>query len=89
MEKDLEQIEELFKKADFSGESDLKPKLGSRFASVRHTSLENLMKEEGVYPAPSQDKKKHVRVKNAVGKDREMEALEKYNPYKQKLPSSR
>ena len=90
MEKEFSNVEKIFKSADFSKETDLKMELKAKFTAVRSTNLEELMKEEGIYLMSSHEKKKHNSVSRTktAGKDREMEALEKNNPYKRKLPPS-
>lgn len=62
METKLEQIEKLFKKADFSKETDLKLNLGRKLFPVREVPLNELMEQEGM--------KTHVGEKNSHARQR-------------------
>ena len=48
MGNEMEQMEQLFKKADFSKETDLKQRLDRQLFSVRSVTLDELMKKEGL-----------------------------------------
>lgn len=58
---DIKSIENIFRKADFSRETDLKLRLGKELFPVKRTSLNKLMEEEGI-------KNRHE-LKNSSGKE--------------------
>jgi len=58
---DIKTVENIFRKADFSKETDLKLRLGKELFPVRKTSLNKLMEEEGI--------KNRSQVRNGSGKE--------------------
>ena len=71
MNQNINQIEELLRKTDFSKETDLKPRLWKKIEPVHHTSLEKLMEEEGIIMMSSHEKKrKQAKVRSAVKENR-------------------
>lgn len=58
---DIKIVEDIFRKADFSRETDLKLRLGKDLFPVKRTSLNKLMEEEGI--------KTHHASKDGSGKE--------------------
>ena len=81
----IEQIENLFRKADFSKETDLKQRLDRQLFSVRKVTLDELMKAEGMKPHAA-DKKRKGRARasektmDKTAGNESLGALEKDNP---------
>ena len=85
MANSMEQIENLFKKADFSKETDLKQRLDRQLFSVRKVTLDELMQEEGIgqhtadRSVPSRSRSAKRQMEKETTKD-SLGALERDNP---------
>lgn len=83
MANEMEQIEQLFNKADFSKETDLKQRLDRQLFSVRKVTLDELMKKEGLKSAKEDEKSRSRSRSAARSMDRTAEdarTLERDNP---------